>query len=1320
MRVFNYSNQTLIFIINREINSYFDLESVKEDIINSPNFSFEALFAEIDQANVGYIDFNTLFEFFRKNAFYPYEEEIIAILRRLDKNDDGRLTMSEFIDSLTPKGLLSPEPIPDHQESKFKQKSIDENLESLNKKILSGKKKSQEGIEVPIQETRKSKVQNESEGNFDARKSKVQSYSEVTERKSRLAEPHIQSDLTERKPENPQQIKKNSTQNHDIPAAPEYSFSNKKSNVNLGSTYTNTPPRYPKPVKTTASQIIEKTPPHYNYYPYEPVRRAFSPMKESILKSSRTPPRKPESSSQEQLNFSQKKLSGSNVGSYEERRKDSARKLQEVEEERKRSSFHQEHQEFEDNDAGFREKRLLSSYQQEKNSETLRGSVKLDSNIRAGSIKGNDNSNIRSSVQANNDNRASVKAGEINRGSVRNPPEEKRSIAYPDNKRPSSKNIDETQRGSTKAFQEPALPKKSLVSQEKRPSQQQNIEKRISQAPAYQEKPQVFSEERQSPQGEGFKRGSFGTSQQKKSSVYEANQKKASVYQEHHEDFEERRVSSKNSQEDAHYEENNQENQEGSDIEEHESAPPQDKKRSQIAEQLYQEQQKRYSEDKRFSKIQEKPQISSEEKRFSSRNPEQIYQERPLLPSEDKRPSTKTPEPIDKRMSKAQAPEDKRFSSSRNAEPLYQEKPRIPGEEKRPSQYQSLNDPKRPSNYQERPQPLNEEKRASGYQAPLEEKRPSAYKAPIEEKRPSAYQSIEEKRASAYQAPDKRASNYQKPIEEKRASAYQNPIEEKRASNYQNPIEEKRASAYQNPIEEKRASNYQNPIEEKRASAYQNPIEEKRASAFKAPVEEKRPSSYQAPIEEKRASKYQAPIEEKRASAYKAPIEEKRASAYKAPIETEKRVSNYNPIEEKRPSTNESPLEGKRPSTNQSPLLEDKRPSANQSPLEPDGKRVSAYQERPIVPSEEKRFSKSSNMGGAEDKRLSSSKLQDLQFQEKPQLPSEDKRHSNASSKKDAKTPVFQDEKKGSISANKETFEKKASVLSNPEDKKGSIIAREPKGSMLNSKGAISNMENSERSIDQLQEKARLQSLKIDEIIKKEGNSLDDSHPGEKKARNSDLGFYKKTETVQMKSQERKSAPLIIGHSSFNSEQGQEESNAGRKKDNSVSAVKEESEREEEEDRQEEANENDMEGNNENQEEENYGEEHKGNQEEIAQDLVKYFKTLLSCEEELERCKQDLALRPDFNLVDFFLFFDKEKHGYCQKEEFQESLSELGVQFQPQNLILFLKRFIKGDGEELKFYDFSEAFLPLLTDYAELLNQRKPINIDFQFKFREV
>ena len=34
--------------------------------------------------------------FFYKNSIYPYEEEIILILRRLDKDNDGRLNFEEF------------------------------------------------------------------------------------------------------------------------------------------------------------------------------------------------------------------------------------------------------------------------------------------------------------------------------------------------------------------------------------------------------------------------------------------------------------------------------------------------------------------------------------------------------------------------------------------------------------------------------------------------------------------------------------------------------------------------------------------------------------------------------------------------------------------------------------------------------------------------------------------------------------------------------------------------------------------------------------------------------------------------------------------------------------------------------------------------------------------------------------------------------------------------------------------------------------------------------------------------------------------------
>ena len=49
------------------------------------------------------ISAKNLNEFFKNNDFYPYEEEIISILRRLDKNDDGRLTLKELKMGLKPK-----------------------------------------------------------------------------------------------------------------------------------------------------------------------------------------------------------------------------------------------------------------------------------------------------------------------------------------------------------------------------------------------------------------------------------------------------------------------------------------------------------------------------------------------------------------------------------------------------------------------------------------------------------------------------------------------------------------------------------------------------------------------------------------------------------------------------------------------------------------------------------------------------------------------------------------------------------------------------------------------------------------------------------------------------------------------------------------------------------------------------------------------------------------------------------------------------------------------------------------------------------------
>jgi len=70
------------------------------------NGDYDSLFLEIDDNNTGYIDFNNLMDFLQKNGIFPYEEEVIYILRRLDKDDDGRISLLELQNEISPKESL--------------------------------------------------------------------------------------------------------------------------------------------------------------------------------------------------------------------------------------------------------------------------------------------------------------------------------------------------------------------------------------------------------------------------------------------------------------------------------------------------------------------------------------------------------------------------------------------------------------------------------------------------------------------------------------------------------------------------------------------------------------------------------------------------------------------------------------------------------------------------------------------------------------------------------------------------------------------------------------------------------------------------------------------------------------------------------------------------------------------------------------------------------------------------------------------------------------------------------------------------------------
>ena len=221
------------------------MDSQKKEISYCGDFSLEVLFSDIDKDHVGFVDFQNLNEYFKTNNYYPYEEEIISILRRLDRNNDGRLTSAELqqgfkpLDKLKPK-LYSTPMIPNQNE---RNQSATKNLSNTSQKHM-----------------------------------KTSSITYVSSNsKKNNSSPYYKSGTIYRSPIASK--KNNEEENSDSYSKITTKFekydtsANKLANSNL----TN--------LNLTAAETL-KTPGIYCYYPYEPVRKAFSPLKEQIMKSS--------------------------------------------------------------------------------------------------------------------------------------------------------------------------------------------------------------------------------------------------------------------------------------------------------------------------------------------------------------------------------------------------------------------------------------------------------------------------------------------------------------------------------------------------------------------------------------------------------------------------------------------------------------------------------------------------------------------------------------------------------------------------------------------------------------------------------------------------------------------------------------------------------------------------------------------------------------------------------------------------------------------------------------------------------------------------
>lgn len=89
-------------VFDKEINAYRKIELLKDDLVNRYDYDGLNAFKTVDIDRLGYLDHETIYQFFQRNKIIASDDDVLALLRRLDKDQDGRISYAEFVDGVTP------------------------------------------------------------------------------------------------------------------------------------------------------------------------------------------------------------------------------------------------------------------------------------------------------------------------------------------------------------------------------------------------------------------------------------------------------------------------------------------------------------------------------------------------------------------------------------------------------------------------------------------------------------------------------------------------------------------------------------------------------------------------------------------------------------------------------------------------------------------------------------------------------------------------------------------------------------------------------------------------------------------------------------------------------------------------------------------------------------------------------------------------------------------------------------------------------------------------------------------------------------------